>query len=82
MFLKRIFSYLAGDCRLQWNEEVLPLVWGIPMPLPVRSSRYDDNFWHELYGAPAQHTEAQNLKDLISLSMCPASAKCRTQTFR
>jgi hypothetical protein len=36
--------------RLQPKEEVLLLGWGVPMPLPVRSRRYDDRFWEELLG--------------------------------
>ncbi len=36
--------------RLQPKEEVLLLGWGIPMPLPVRSRRYDEQFWQELKG--------------------------------
>jgi hypothetical protein len=31
--------------RLQPKEEVLLLGWGVPMPLSVRSRRYDDTFW-------------------------------------
>jgi hypothetical protein len=50
--------------RLQPKEEVLLLGWGVPMPLPVRSRRYDDNFWRELFGAGGKRSEAQNLKDL------------------
>ena len=34
--------------RLQEKEEVLILGWGVPMPLPIRSRRYDDRFWDEL----------------------------------
>ncbi len=34
--------------RLQPKEEVLLLGYGVPMPLPVRSRRYDDQFWKEL----------------------------------
>ncbi len=37
--------------RLQPKEEVLLLGWGVPMPLPVKSRRYDDQFWRELLGA-------------------------------
>jgi hypothetical protein len=48
--------------RLQPREEVLLLGWGVPMPLPVRSRRYDDTFWHELQGG--KRSEAQNLKEL------------------
>ena len=39
--------------RLQPKEEVLLLGWGMPMPLPVRSRRYDDKFWEELLGVKA-----------------------------
>ncbi|MEJ5201622.1 MAG: ATP-binding protein [Anaerolineales bacterium] len=34
--------------RLQPKEEVLLLGWGVPMPIPVRSRRYDQHFWEEL----------------------------------
>ncbi|MDW8276867.1 MAG: DUF87 domain-containing protein [Anaerolineales bacterium] len=43
--------------RLQPKEEVLLLGWGVPMPLPVRSRRYDDNFWRELLGKENKPTE-------------------------
>ena len=50
-------SHSPKDCRrqssltrLQPKEEVLLLGWGVPMPLPVRSRRYDDEFWKELMG--------------------------------
>lgn len=36
--------------RLQPKEEVLLLGWGLPMPIPVRSRRYDQRFWDELLG--------------------------------
>jgi hypothetical protein len=52
-----VLSGLAGRealrgmlARLQPKEEVLLLGWGVPMPLPVRSRRYDDDFWRELQG--------------------------------
>jgi DNA helicase HerA-like ATPase len=51
--------------RLQPKEEVLLLGWGVPMPLPVRSRRYDDNFWKDLMGGgPGKRTKEQNLKEL------------------
>ncbi len=50
--------------RLQPKEEVLLLGWGVPMPLPVRSRRYDDNFWRELLGVSGKEDEAQILKEL------------------
>jgi uncharacterized protein len=52
-----VLSGLAGRdalrgmlARLQPKEEVLLLGWGVPMPLPVRSRRYDEQFWQELLG--------------------------------
>ncbi len=38
--------------RLQPKEEVLLLGWGVPMPLLVRSRRYDNQFWEGLLGKP------------------------------
>ncbi len=49
--------------RLQPKEEVLLLGWGVPMPLPVKSRRYDEQFWKELLGKTAR-TEEQNMKEL------------------
>jgi DNA helicase HerA-like ATPase len=55
--IRAVLSGLAGRdvlrgmlSRLQEKEEVLLLGWGVPMPLPVRSRRYDDTFWDELLG--------------------------------
>ena len=50
--------------RLQPKEEVLLLGWGVPMPLPVRSRRYDEQFWKELLGSQKKRTKEQNLKEL------------------
>jgi DNA helicase HerA-like ATPase len=55
--IRAVLSGLSGRdalrgmlARLQPKEEVLLLGWGIPMPLPVHSRRYDDRFWQELLG--------------------------------
>ncbi|RMF48754.1 MAG: DUF87 domain-containing protein, partial [Anaerolineae bacterium] len=55
--IRAVLSGLAGRealrgmlARLQPKEEVLLLGWGVPMPLPVRSRRYDDEFQKELLG--------------------------------
>ena len=61
MMINRLRGMLA---RLQPKEEVLLLGWGVPMPLPVRSRRYDEEFWKELLGGGARKSEAQNLKEL------------------
>ena len=36
--------------KLQPKEEVLMLGWGVPMPIPIRSRRYDQQFWLDLFG--------------------------------
>ncbi|WKZ46940.1 MAG: ATP-binding protein [Anaerolineales bacterium] len=66
-----VLSGLAGRealrgmlARLQPKEEVLLLGWGVPMPLPVRSRRYDEEFWKELLGGKEKRSKEQNLKDL------------------
>ncbi|MBN2387098.1 MAG: ATP-binding protein [Anaerolineales bacterium] len=66
-----VLSGLAGRealrgmlARLQPKEEVLLLGWGVPLPLPVKSRRYDDNFWRELFGAGNKKDEAQIMKEL------------------
>lgn len=48
--------------RLQPQQEVLLLGWGVPMPLPVKSRRYDAAFWDELLGA--KRSEQEILKEL------------------
>jgi hypothetical protein len=51
--------------RLQPKEEVLLLGWGVPMPIPVRSRRYDETFWADLFGKDLRkHAESTILKDL------------------
>ena len=64
-----VLSGLAGRealrgmlARLQPKEEVLLLGWGVPMPLPVKSLRYDDAFWKELLGA--KKGKGTGIKDL------------------
>ncbi|HEY5729982.1 MAG TPA: ATP-binding protein [Anaerolineales bacterium] len=66
-----VLSGLAGRealrgmlARLQPKEEVLLLGWGVPMPLPVRSRRYDEEFWKELLGGGKKRSKEQNLKEL------------------
>jgi hypothetical protein len=66
-----VLSGLAGRdalrgmlARLQPKEEVLLLGWGVSMPLPVRSRRYDDQFWREILGTGSKKDEAQIMKEL------------------
>ena len=71
--IQAVLSGLSGRealrgmlARLQPKEEVLLLGWGVPMPLPVRSRRYDEEFWKELLGGTAsgKRSKEQNLKEL------------------
>ncbi len=58
--IRAVLSGLAGReqlrgmlSRLQPKEEVLLLGWSVPIPLPVRSRRYDEKFWKDLLGDDA-----------------------------
>jgi hypothetical protein len=68
-----VLSGLAGRdalrgmlARLQPKEEVLMLGWGVPMPILLRTRRYDDTFWKELLGnkTGAQRSAEKNIKEL------------------
>ncbi len=68
-----VLSGLAGReslrgmlARLQPKEEVLLLGWGVPMPLPVRSRRYDERFWQELLGKGDRPSIQRNENDILT----------------
>lgn len=53
--IRAVLTGLAGReqlrgmlARLQEKEEVLLLGWGVKMPIPVRSRRYDETFYDEI----------------------------------
>ncbi len=50
--------------RLQPREEVLMLGWGVPMPILVRSRRYDETFWEELLGKHSKRSNEEILGEL------------------
>ena len=59
--ISAVLSGLAGRsalrgmlARLQPKEEVLMLGWGVTMPIPIRSRRYDQAFWDDLLGKSNQ----------------------------
>ncbi len=52
--------------HLQEKEEVLLLGWGVPMPLPIRSRRYDDHFWQELLGNKNNSEEDKTEEELTT----------------
>ena len=70
--IRAVLSGLAGRealrgmlARLQPKEEVLLLGWGVPMPLPISSRRYNQQFWDELLGASSgDRGESEILKEL------------------
>jgi uncharacterized protein len=69
--IQAVLSGLSGResirgmlARLQPKEEVLLLGWGVPMPLPVHSRRYDDNFRREIQGKAGKKGEGEILKEL------------------
>jgi len=71
--IRAVLSGLSGRealrgmlARLQPKEEVLLLGWGVPMPLPVRSRRYNAAFWEELLGVKSKKDfdVDQKLKEL------------------
>ncbi len=58
--IRAVLSGLAGRdqlrgmlARLQEKEEVLLLGWGVKMPIPIRSRRYDKAFYADMRGRPA-----------------------------
>jgi len=70
--IRAVLAGLAGRdalrgmlARLQPKEEVLMLGWGVPMPILIRSRRYDDKFWEELLGKKSSvKSESQLKKEL------------------
>jgi DNA helicase HerA-like ATPase len=70
--IRAVLSGLSGRdalkgmlARLQPKEEVMLMGWGVPMPLPIASRRYDDRFWKELLGEDsARKSTEQNLEEL------------------
>jgi uncharacterized protein len=69
--IQAVLTGLAGRealrgmlARLQPKEEVLMLGWGVPMPIVVRSRRYDDAFWEDLIGKSTKRTNQDILGEL------------------
>lgn len=62
--IRAVLSGLAGRdqlrgmlARLQEKEEVLLLGWGVKMPIPVCSRRYDEKFYDEMRGRSGPSTK-------------------------
>ncbi len=61
--IRAVLTGLAGRdqlrgmlARLQEKEEVLLLGWGVKMPIPVKSRRYDEQFYDEMRGRKSSKT--------------------------
>ncbi|MBK8988076.1 MAG: ATP-binding protein [Chloroflexi bacterium] len=73
--IRAVLTGLAGRdqlrgmlARLQEKEEVLLLGWGVKMPIPVKSRRYDERFYDAIKGRkesqPRSSLTAKSLDDL------------------
>lgn len=70
--IQAVLSGLSGRealkgmlARLQSGKEVLLLgPWGVPMPLPVKSRRYDEDFKKELLRDKPKKSREQNMKEI------------------
>jgi DNA helicase HerA-like ATPase len=68
--IRAVLTGLAGReqlrgmlARLQEKEEVLLLGWGVKMPIPVKSRRYDEQFYDEIRGRASKPTD-KSISDL------------------
>ncbi|GAB4269335.1 MAG: DUF87 domain-containing protein [Candidatus Promineifilaceae bacterium] len=74
--IRAVLTGLAGRdqlrgmlARLQEKQEVLLLGWGVKMPIPVRSRRYDEQFYQEMKGLnPAKKSKTSALPPASEMS--------------
>ncbi len=69
--IRAVLTGLAGRdqlrgmlARLQEKQEVLLLGWGVKMPIPIRSRRYDEDFYKEMRGKKKK--EKQSLEEITA----------------
>ncbi len=70
--IQSVLSGLSGRdalkgmlARLQSGKEVILLgPWGVPMPIPVKSRIYNDEFWKELLGSKLKRSKNERLSEL------------------
>ncbi len=74
--IRAVLTGLAGRdqlrgmlARLQEKQEVLLLGWGVKMPIPIRSRRYDEEFYAEMKGGKpkAKLDSIDDINDLLGL---------------
>jgi DNA helicase HerA-like ATPase len=68
--IRAVLTGLAGReqlrgmlARLQEKEEVLLLGWGVKMPIPIKSRRYDEHFYEEIKARKAVPSGLDDLTD-------------------
>jgi hypothetical protein len=68
--IRAVLTGLAGReqlrgmlARLQEKEEVLLLGWGVKMPIPIKSRRYDETFYADMKGKKAAPSGMSSLSD-------------------
>ncbi len=68
--IRAVLTGLAGRdqlrgmlARLQEKEEVLLLGWGVKMPIPIKSRRYDEKFYEDMKGKKGSPTGIDDLSD-------------------
>lgn len=66
--IRAVLTGLAGReqlrgmlARLQEKEEVLLLGWGVKMPIPIKSRRYDQEFYDEMRGRKKKGGQSSSL---------------------
>jgi hypothetical protein len=66
--IRAVLTGLAGRdqlrgmlARLQEKEEVLLLGWGVKMPIPVKSRRYDETFYNDMKASKASPSSITDL---------------------
>jgi DNA helicase HerA-like ATPase len=76
--IRAVLSGLSGRdklrgmlARLREKEEVLLLGWGVRMPIPVRSRRYDRAFWDEVRAGRLMPDPGDVLHDKINDELLP-----------
>ncbi|MFT5193837.1 MAG: hypothetical protein ACI9EW_001422 [Cellvibrionaceae bacterium] len=74
--IRAVLTGLAGRdqlrgmlARLQEKQEVLLLGWGVKMPIPIKSRRYDQDFYDEMRGKrpTKQFDSIDDINDLLGL---------------
>jgi DNA helicase HerA-like ATPase len=76
--IRAVLSGLSGRdklrgmlARLREKEEVLLLGWGVRMPIPVRSRRFDQTFWDEMRSGRGLPDPGNALDEAINDDLLP-----------